>query len=108
LNAPEDPGVKVPVHEDFLFDVDIQNRELAPAYWLGPIFEVKRGTWFFDESGKLRPCDENLVGFVYWSLPVPIKLLLFYFRSSCTLPTARTITFSIPIPFLTTQLLIST
>jgi len=63
LDSPEEhrPGVKVPVHEDFLFDVDIQNRELAPAYWLGPIFEVKRGTWFFDESGKLRPCDENLV-----------------------------------------------
>ncbi|TVY81510.1 putative phospholipase [Lachnellula suecica] len=55
------PGVKVPVHEDFLFDVDVQNRELAPVYWLGPIFEVKRGSWFYDEGNKtLRPCDENL------------------------------------------------
>ncbi|TVY92457.1 putative phospholipase, mitochondrial [Lachnellula willkommii] len=64
LNAPEQEdkaGLKVPVHEDFLFDVDIQNRELAPAYWLGPIFEVKRGSWFYEEGGKsLRPCDENL------------------------------------------------
>jgi hypothetical protein len=60
LNAPgqdEQSGVKVPVHEDFLFDVDIENRELAPVYWLGPIFEVKRGSWFY-EDGRL--CDENL------------------------------------------------
>lgn len=41
----EDGGgrVKVPVNEDFLFDVDIERRELAPAYWLGPIYEVRRG-----------------------------------------------------------------
>ena len=60
LNAPgqdEPSWVKVPVHEDFLFDVDIENRELAPVYWLGPIFEVKRGSWFYDD-GKV--CDENL------------------------------------------------
>lgn len=56
----DQPGVKVPVHEDFLFDVDIEKRELSPTYWLGPIFEVKRGTWFTEEGGKLKPCDENL------------------------------------------------
>lgn len=39
--------VKVPVNEDFLFDVDIERRELAPAYWLGPVYDVRRGTWFF-------------------------------------------------------------
>ncbi|KGY15061.1 hypothetical protein PABG_12006 [Paracoccidioides brasiliensis Pb03] len=53
-------NVKVPVNEDFLFDVDVQNRELGPAYWLGPIYEVRRGTWFFQEGSTLRPCDENL------------------------------------------------
>lgn len=52
--------VKVPVNEDYLFDVDIQRRELAPVYWLGPIYEVRRGTWFFQEGSSLRPCDENL------------------------------------------------
>lgn len=31
--------VRVPVNEDFLFDVDIESRELAPVYWLGPIYE---------------------------------------------------------------------
>ena len=30
---------KVPVNEDFLFDVDILERELAPVYWLGPVYE---------------------------------------------------------------------
>lgn len=29
----------VPVNEDFLFDVDVVERELAPVYWLGPIYE---------------------------------------------------------------------
>lgn len=52
--------VKVPVNEDFLFDVDVEKRELAPVYWLGPIYEVRRGTWFYQESSALRPCEENL------------------------------------------------
>lgn len=34
-------AVKVPVNEDFLFDVDIEQRELSPVYWLGPIYEGK-------------------------------------------------------------------
>ena len=43
----DEPGkVQVPVQEDHLFDVDIERRELGPAYWLGPIYEVRRGTWF--------------------------------------------------------------
>lgn len=52
--------IRVPVHEDFLFDVDIEQRELSPVYWLGPIYEVRRGSWFFQEGSTLRPCDENL------------------------------------------------
>ena len=50
----------VPVNEDFLFDVDIDARELAPAYWLGPIHGVRRGTWFYQDGSSSRPCDENL------------------------------------------------
>ncbi|KAI9836855.1 MAG: hypothetical protein M1819_001020 [Sarea resinae] len=53
-------GVKVPVNEDYLFDVDIERRELGPVYWLGPIYEVRRGTWFYQEGSTQRPCDENL------------------------------------------------
>ncbi len=52
--------VKVPVQEDFLFDVDIEQRELSPVYWLGPIYEVRRGSWFYQEGSTLRPCEENL------------------------------------------------
>lgn len=58
---PERSGVgRVPVNEDFLFDVDVDKRELAPAYWLGPIYDVRRGSWFFQEGSSQRPCDENL------------------------------------------------
>jgi hypothetical protein len=52
--------VKVPVNEDFLFDVDVEKRELAPVYWLGPIYEVRRGIWFYQDGSVLRPCEENL------------------------------------------------
>jgi hypothetical protein len=58
-NAEPATSTKVPVNEDFLYDVDIEKRELLPAYWLGPVYEVRRGTWFYAES-PLRPCDENL------------------------------------------------
>lgn len=51
---------RVAVNEDYLFDVDIEERELAPIYWLGPIYEARRGTWFFQEGSGLRPCEENL------------------------------------------------
>lgn len=53
-------GVKVPVNEDFLFDVDIEDRELAPVYWLGPVYDVRRGSWFYQEGSTLRACEENL------------------------------------------------
>ena len=52
--------IKVPVNEDFLFDVDVEKRELAPTYWLGPIYDIRRGSWFYQEGSTLRPCDENL------------------------------------------------
>jgi hypothetical protein len=60
LNENGGGKVKVPVHEDFLFDVDLEQRELAPVYWLGPIYDVRRGSWFFQEGSTLRPCEENL------------------------------------------------
>lgn len=77
-------SIQVPVNEDYLFDVDIKKRELAPVYWLGPAYDIRRGTWFFQgtyyqtyqsylsanqtdiphspppEGSTLRPCDENL------------------------------------------------
>lgn len=56
----ESAASKVPVNEDYLFDVDIPNRELGPTFWLGNVYDVRRGTWFFVEGVNLRPCDENL------------------------------------------------
>ncbi|KAI9373132.1 DDHD domain-containing protein [Aspergillus egyptiacus] len=52
--------VKVPVNEDYLFDVNINQRELAPAYWVGPVYEVRRGSWFFQDGSTIKPCEENL------------------------------------------------
>ncbi|KAL2171549.1 hypothetical protein VTG60DRAFT_2382 [Thermothelomyces hinnuleus] len=50
----------VPVNEDFLFDVHLENRELTPVYWEGPVYDVRRGSWFYQEGSALRPCEENL------------------------------------------------
>jgi hypothetical protein len=58
--AESDGSVKVPVNEDFLFDVDVERRELAPAYWLGPVYDCRRGTWFTSDGTNLKPLDENL------------------------------------------------
>jgi hypothetical protein len=51
---------KVPVNEDFLFNVDVEQRELSPTYWIGPVYEVRRGTWFVQDGSNLKPCEENL------------------------------------------------
>ncbi|KAF2878012.1 DDHD domain-containing protein [Massariosphaeria phaeospora] len=53
----QETSTKVPVNEDYLFDVEIETRELAPAYWMGPVYDVKRGTWFTPDG---EPCDEHL------------------------------------------------
>lgn len=59
-DSPPTTLTKVPVNEDYLFDVNIEHRELEPAYWIGPVYEVRRGSWFYQESSGLRPCDEKL------------------------------------------------
>ncbi|KAL6711634.1 hypothetical protein ACN47E_004568 [Coniothyrium glycines] len=55
--AEAQKSTKVPVNEDYLFDVDIDTRELAPSYWLGPVYDVKRGTWFTPDGEAV---DETL------------------------------------------------
>ncbi|KAI2715400.1 hypothetical protein CBS147332_5054 [Penicillium roqueforti] len=62
-NPPNDSEpvlTKVPVNEDFLFNVDVEQRELSPTYWIGPVYEVRRGTWFIQDGSSLKPCEENL------------------------------------------------
>lgn len=59
-NDSESVLTKVAVNEDFLFNVDVEQRELSPTYWVGPVYEVRRGTWFFQDGSTLKPCEENL------------------------------------------------
>ncbi|KAJ6261105.1 hypothetical protein Dda_3770 [Drechslerella dactyloides] len=56
----EEDDMTVPVNEDYLFDVHVRKRELATAYWEGPVYSVLRGTWFRDEGSSLRPLEEKL------------------------------------------------
>lgn len=55
-----DPDRKVLVKEDGLFHVDLDRREVAPVYWQGPVFDVRRGLWFYHNGGKPSPCSEQL------------------------------------------------
>ncbi|ODV78929.1 DDHD-domain-containing protein [Suhomyces tanzawaensis NRRL Y-17324] len=48
------PGQLVTVNEDKLYQVDLKSFELAPVYWEGPVYEVRRGTWF-NSSGVPLP-----------------------------------------------------
>lgn len=51
----------VPVLEDQLFEVELKARTLSPVYWDGPVFEVRRGTWFVNDVGSRDgPCPEPL------------------------------------------------
>lgn len=51
--AFEKSTAKVDVKEDRLFQVDLAKMELAPVYWPGPVYEVRRGTWFTAEGVPL-------------------------------------------------------
>ncbi|KAI8834628.1 DDHD domain-containing protein [Chytriomyces cf. hyalinus JEL632] len=51
------------VNEDYLYEVDVTKREICPVYWYGPIFDIRRGTWFSstdNSMAKIVPCDDNL------------------------------------------------
>ena len=50
----------VPVQQDLLMQVDISINELSPIYWLGPIHEVRRGTWFMFDGRSYIPVDSSL------------------------------------------------
>lgn len=51
---------KISVLDDRLFEVDIVKRTLTPIYWEGPVFEVRRGTWFITDGSDQQPCPESL------------------------------------------------
>ncbi|AAS50476.1 AAR110Cp [Eremothecium gossypii ATCC 10895] len=47
----------ISVNEDYLFEVYLEARRLKPAYWDGPVYEVRRGTWFNSDG---MPLSEDL------------------------------------------------
>ncbi|KAJ8652448.1 hypothetical protein O0I10_011915 [Lichtheimia ornata] len=56
-----DVRATVLVNEDHLFEVDVTQRTISPVYWEGPVYEVRRATWFMQGDGsKWVPCEENL------------------------------------------------
>jgi hypothetical protein len=79
---------KVSVNEDYLFDVEIETRELAPAYWLGPVYDVKRGTWFTPDGeavdeGLAMQLEEGYLKIKPWKLDKPEE------KRSASQPRAR-------------------
>jgi hypothetical protein len=79
---------KVSVNEDYLFDVEIETRELAPAYWLGPVYDVKRGTWFTPDGeavdeGLAMQLEEGYLKVKPWKLDKPDE------KRSASQPRAR-------------------
>ncbi|SCW02739.1 LAFE_0F13212g1_1 [Lachancea fermentati] len=51
----ESPSFKsIPVNEDYLFEVDLNRKEVKPTYWEGPVYEVRRGLWFNSDHMPLR------------------------------------------------------
>lgn len=55
-NPDSEESLLVEVNEDKLFQVDLKRFDLSPVYWEGPIYEVRRGTWFTSDGIPL-PSD---------------------------------------------------
>ncbi|KAH4109069.1 hypothetical protein HBH98_230230 [Parastagonospora nodorum] len=75
-SAAKATTTKVSVNEDYLFDVEIETRELAPAYWLGPVYDVKRGAWFTPDGeavdeGLAMQLEEGYLKVKPWRLEKP-------------------------------------
>lgn len=45
----------IDVKEDRLFKVELDKMELSSVYWPGPVYEVRRGTWFSRDGIPLSP-----------------------------------------------------
>lgn len=45
----------IPVKEDYLFNVDVDQLELRPSYWKGPTYDIRRGLWFNSLNQPLNP-----------------------------------------------------
>jgi len=45
---------KIPVNEDYLFEVDLTKKKMYPVYWDAAVYEVRRGLWFNSDGYPLR------------------------------------------------------
>lgn len=45
---------KIPVNEDYLFEVDLKDRKMYPVYWDGAVYEIRRGLWYNSDGHPLR------------------------------------------------------
>ncbi|ONH68503.1 Phospholipase DDHD1 [Cyberlindnera fabianii] len=45
---------KISVNEDFLFEVDLEERVMSPVYWDGAVYEVRRGSWFTSDGVPVK------------------------------------------------------
>lgn len=45
---------KIPVNEDYLFEVDLKDRKMYPVYWDGAVYEIRRGLWYNSDGNPLR------------------------------------------------------
>lgn len=50
-------NTRVQVNEDYLFDVDIEQRELEPVYWQGPVYEGEYCDLHYGEDEALECTD---------------------------------------------------
>lgn len=56
LKPEHENQFKIEVNEDHLFEVDITKMSMAPIYWSGAVYEIRRGTWF-NKDGMPLPED---------------------------------------------------
>ncbi|KAH3662539.1 hypothetical protein OGAPHI_005791 [Ogataea philodendri] len=50
----------VPVNEDQLFDCDIAKMVMRPVYWDGPVYEIRRGLWYKDNTPLSSAISDQL------------------------------------------------
>lgn len=52
---------QVPVKEDGLLEVNLEAMEVAPIYWEGAVYEVRRGLWFDSDGTPLSTPQTELI-----------------------------------------------
>lgn len=51
----------VDVKDDRLFKVHLDSMEISSIYWPGPVYEVRRGTWFTSDGAPIGPETAGII-----------------------------------------------